>query len=46
MNLIRYMTFSLAGVNTDSAASSVQASRAPPTEMIRPRLISIAPIIQ
>lgn len=34
------MTFSLAGVNTDSAASSVQASRAPPTEIIKPILIN------
>ncbi|MGX1279699.1 hypothetical protein AB7M26_004730 [Pseudomonas sp. F-14 TE3482] len=34
------MTFSLAGVNTDSVASSVQASRAPPTEIIKPILIN------
>ena len=37
------MTLPLAGVKTDSATSSVQASKAPPTEMIKPMLISSPP---
>ena len=37
------ITRALAGLNRDSAESRVQAKRAPPTEIIRPRLIIIAP---